>query len=1586
MLKRVGKFFVLLLVFALMASVLVACGSGDYKGTYYAYKNGVKQENDWIKLEKDKWSDNEGASGRLEEKDGVLYGYVVFFGEEDVMFTGTAKDGIFEFSFEGADYISYYTDKCKAENKNSSIHSKTNDGKGEGATPSTTTYAVTFNPNGGSFTSTGNYVIRVNSGETMEEPRSPQRNDYNFAGWARNQDGSGKWNFVTDKVTGDVTLFAVWTKENLEYAVRFVLNYSGADEVTKMTEDGYITYVPKRDGYDFNGWYTDSALNKKWNMETKVTVSGLVLYADWAEEITEEGQLRSPSVSIDDGVFSWDPISRATGYRVIVSLNGENLFDENTPGTRWSFPRYQLPTQAGVYNYSVKIRANGDGVTTTNSTYTNKTWTYKLRVLDPLLELKFDKQTQIISWLPVENAEQYRIDRSEYGYHTTIGTTTETSFDMSEFDAGTYSITVYAQKENWMDAKASVNFTKQKLKMPKVDIDFNISNENYYISWDYSEYANIYILTFGEKQIRQEERTYTIPKNSTLWNGTEKIDFTVCAFDEKGDYLISPSLTYSIEKYYKVSVKRSPESEIAYIKSNKTEATLEFDMNGVVPKKNVEEQVITNENSIVYPPIPTAEKYLFTGWYTTRDCTTLFDFSKDIALDTKVYAGWYKEDEIISVDTPSNYKENDLAVLTASCKYFAILKSGTFTVRYRNYSNGNIYLINIYLYDVTDNEKLIASVSDCNSTSARTFTFAGKAGHVYKLMGEKNTYGSTVYLSVYGDNSVVATGKLSDRITGSTFVSASGLSSLTFVAETQNPDRYYFDGWYDGSLKISEDYETSYSFSESSSARSLTAKWGRYTISTDTNDPDAGKYTYYNKYTYTKGTEITLTATPKLGYEFLGWYVGDTKVSNDEDLTYTFKQIQENETTFTAKWELKVEMKSFEFTSTETTCEIKKVKETATKIIIPDYVTSIATDAFRNSNSLTSITIFAQITSIGNSAFRGCSSLTSITIPDSVTSIESYAFEDCGSLTSITLPDSVTSIGYKAFSDCSSLTNVYYTGDIASWCGITFNNDNYSYDSNPLRYAHNLYIDNELIKEIVIPDTVTEIKAYAFHGWNGTSITLPDSVTSIGDYAFYNCSNLTSITIPDSVTSIGERAFENCSSLTSVYYTGDIASWCGITFSGYYSNPLRYAHNLYINNEIISGEIVLPNTVTQIPDYTFRNSNITSIIIPDSVTSIGSYAFYECSNLTSVYYTGDIASWCGITFSGYSSNPLIYVHNLYIDNELIKDIVIPDTVTEIKAYAFHGWNGTSITIPDSVTSIGEEAFSYCSSLQYNEYDNGYYLGNDNNPYLWLIKVKNTSITSCTIHEDTKFIYRGVFYYCSSLTSITLGNSVTSIGNSAFNNCSSLTSVHYKGDIASWCGITFDYYSNPLEYAHNLYIDNELIKDIIIPDTVTEIKARAFYGWNGTSITLPTGVTSIGEYAFSWCSSLTSITIPDGITSIGVEAFSHCSSLTSITIPDSVTSIGNSAFRDCSRLTSITIPDSVTSIGSYAFFGCTGLTSITIPDSVTSIGEGAFSSCSSLTSITFQGTKAQWNAIRKSYKWNVNTGSYTVHCTDGDISK
>ena len=162
-----------------------------------------------------------------------------------------------------------------------------------------------------------------------------------------------------------------------------------------------------------------------------------------------------------------------------------------------------------------------------------------------------------------------------------------------------------------------------------------------------------------------------------------------------------------------------------------------------------------------------------------------------------------------------------------------------------------------------------------------------------------------------------------------------------------------------------------------------------------------------------------------------------------------------------------------------------------------------------------------------------------------VTRIENKAFYNCKSLKSVTIPDSVTSIGKYAFLDCTSLTRVYIT-DIAAWCNISFNDC----FSNPLFYAKNLYLNNNLVTALTIPDSVTSIGEGAFYSCTSlTSMTIPDNVTSISGCAFYRCTSLTSVTIGKGVKSIGEDAFYNCTSLKTVYYKGTAADWGKISIN-----------------------------------------------------------------------------------------------------------------------------------------------------------------------------------------------------------------------------------------------------------------------------------------------------------------------------------------------------------------------------------------------------------------------------------------------------
>lgn len=691
-----------------------------------------------------------------------------------------------------------------------------------------------------------------------------------------------------------------------------------------------------------------------------------------------------------------------------------------------------------------------------------------------------------------------------------------------------------------------------------------------------------------------------------------------------------------------------------------------------------------------------------------------------------------------------------------------------------------------------------------------------------------------------------------------------------------------------------------------------------------------------------------------------------------------------------------------------------------TDLVIPEDIVFIRDNALKNATNITSVTIPDGVDGIFDYAFSGCTSLVNITfsheiyivttafdgcpivnatIPASAisripkesletlvitsgASIDADAFKNCTGLVSVTIPDSITAIGKNAFYGCPIVNATIPASAISAipkesleTLVITSGD---SIDADAFKNCTGL-------TRITIPDSVVSIGADAFYGCPIVNATIPGSAisaipketlealvitsgTSIDANAFKNCTSLTSITIPDSVTSIGWDSFYGCSKLENVYI-GDIASWCNISFGNYDSNPLRYADYLYLRGALIT-ELVIPEGVTTIPDYTFiGQSNIISITISDSVTGIGAHAFQYCSSLTSIIipdsvtYIGDYAFYgCSNLASVTIGNGVTSIsYEAFGDCSSLTSVAIPDSITSISGFAFHGCSSlTSIIIPDSVTGIGSGAFRYCSSLTSVTIGNGVIciggeafsdcpIVNATIPMSAISAIPKGSLGTIVITSGA-CIDTDAFRNCISLVSITIPDTVTSIGENSFYGCESLESV-YISDITSWCNISFgNSYSNPLYYADYLYLNGELITELVIPGGVTTISDYAFSCKNIVKVTIPDSIISIGNYAFYRCSNLESITIPNSVTIIGKNAFYYCSSLESITIPNSVTIINENAFRYCSSLTSVNIPESVTEIGQNAFFGCSSLSSIIIGNGVTVIGSSAFYDCSSLTSV------------------------------------
>ncbi len=421
-------------------------------------------------------------------------------------------------------------------------------------------------------------------------------------------------------------------------------------------------------------------------------------------------------------------------------------------------------------------------------------------------------------------------------------------------------------------------------------------------------------------------------------------------------------------------------------------------------------------------------------------------------------------------------------------------------------------------------------------------------------------------------------------------------------------------------------------------------------------------------------------------------------------------------------------------------------------INIPNSITSIGDGAFSYSG-LTSINIPNSVTSIGKRAFVLCN-LESIKIPYSVTTIGDSAFDGCP-IKSVIIPNSVKSIGKNAFAYCDSITDITLECDIdVSDADLHIIKDGIKYtvvDKKTVKITPNLYWNEyrtwgggddyslEMVESnrcpeydtITIPETikavdtftVTSIDDFAFLSCNYlASVTIPSSVTSIGHGAFDGCYKMATVTIPNSVTSIGNYAFQGVKNVT---YSGTAAGspWGAYIHNGYVDGYLIYSDETkttLIGCSSFATDVIIPNSVTRIDGYAFyKCQNLKTLTLPNSVTSIGNKAFQECFSLSDIYYTGNVTQWCGITFGDNYSNPISVARNLYFNNNLVSELDIPNTITEIKPYAFYGCsNLTSVKFGNSVTSIGAGAFNSCK------------------------------LTSLSIPKSVKFIGNAAFGWCN----------------------------------------------------------------------------------------------------------------------------------------------------------------------------------------------------------------------------------------------
>ena len=622
---------------------------------------------------------------------------------------------------------------------------------------------------------------------------------------------------------------------------------------------------------------------------------------------------------------------------------------------------------------------------------------------------------------------------------------------------------------------------------------------------------------------------------------------------------------------------------------------------------------------------------------------------------------------------------------------------------------------------------------------------------------------------------------------------------------------------------------------------------------------------------------------------------------------------------------------------------------------------------------------------INAGAFAHCSSITKITLPKTIISIERNAFHQCRNLTSINLPDAISTIGARAFSGCSSLTSITLPCNVISIEDGTFS------------------ICGSL-QSIVIPDSVTSIGDDAFSFCNAIEeITLPQSVITVGENAFYSCSSLQSIVIPKSVTYIGNNAFYGCNKLRIIktvengyarrYCEENKLPYIYIDVKGVEKERIVLSDTTGFNYvmledgsvEIVgspsySEKIVIPEKirgciVTSIGENGCSSNKVISIQLPDTITHIGPYAFKNCDSLSSINIPKDVANMGENPFIGCASLHTIKLQPSNTNFEFINGCLIEKSSGRLISYLQN--NRSSVVIPFGVKSIGTKSFSGVAGL-----------------------------TNIILPVSVDRINDSAFRDCADLKQISFTSSLIHIGVNPFENCVSLKDIYIPED-----NPTLYMYSGVLISRENksviCYIPGTGY-EIVIPGNIETIEERAFAGLSVkdcqlegirtikdyafqnakiTSLSLPSTLEYIGNYAFADCECDVFEVKGERIKEIGDYAFKNCEFIhDTMIIPASTVHIGINPFLGCYELvnievdknnesyadiegvlyykkdkelicyptgkneTAFAVPNGIKKISAFSFDHCLALISITLPDTVERICEGAFHNCTSIESI------------------------------------
>lgn len=618
-------------------------------------------------------------------------------------------------------------------------------------------------------------------------------------------------------------------------------------------------------------------------------------------------------------------------------------------------------------------------------------------------------------------------------------------------------------------------------------------------------------------------------------------------------------------------------------------------------------------------------------------------------------------------------------------------------------------------------------------------------------------------------------------------------------------------------------------------------------------------------------------------------------------------------------------------------------------VVIPERVKHISASAFAYTK-ITSIVIPKGITAIDAFTFKGCGELTEVTLPEGLAEIKLCAFAYCGKLAKVVLPEGVTCVGIAAFSSCKELTEVIFPSTVASIEPQVFercdNLKRITLLSNNCKVSPKILESGDQYWHKFVPIWCRDISALPAVLRPNAAVAFAEDEADSSDARFAGHTKY----IKSNAAKLVDRAMEYPALLALMCREKLIAA----KHVALYMDAVQKTENPELVAMVLDYQ-ANKLTLKQKEQVEKQKDQQENTVLDRAVARMNQVGI---SGLNFVV-TGDVNTFAnrkelktyienqgGKLQSAMSAKTDYLIMNdgysdtekkrraLELGIEIISERQFNEKAGRLFEIDENGiltrylGDGGDLIIPYGVRVIGESAFFHFSSL-----------------------------TSLTIPDSVVTIGNGAFHCCENLTSLTLGQGIETIGDFAFADCVKLTSVVIPYGVRT--------------IGAHAFLDCHNLENVVIPDSVERILRNAFrgcpkiadsqgffihkgilssYDGAGGNVTIPQGVTEIGDNVFQFCKTLSGVVIPAGVTKIGSEAFYCCGNLTTVTLGNDLRIIGGGAFSNCENIERVTIPEGVTTIGEQAFRYCSKLKAITIPGSVTVLGDSSFESCRNLTTV------------------------------------